>query len=94
MQYFGHIGRAALMLAAFAPLLADAKEPYSAVAAAQTSDPGRQHRHRSSAGAPLVRELPGRVAPTRVSDGSPARVRHRRRAPFQSSSEVKAGDTL
>ncbi|MDP1883544.1 MAG: hypothetical protein Q8K88_11780, partial [Bradyrhizobium sp.] len=56
-----------LMLAAMAPLLAGCDEPSSAIAAAQTSDPEVSIVSIRPQSRALVRELPGRVAPTRVS---------------------------
>ena len=59
---------AVLLLAAIAPLLAGCEEPASAVAAAQTSDPEVSIVAVRPQARAIVRELPGRVAPTRVSD--------------------------
>jgi membrane fusion protein (multidrug efflux system) len=82
------------MLAAAAPLLAGCEEPNSAIAAAQTSEPDVSIVTVKPQARALVRELPGRVAPTRVSDVRPrvsgiviARM-------FSQGSEVKAGDPL
>jgi len=77
------IGRAALMLAAFAPLLAGCEEPYSAVAAAQTSDPDVSIVIVKPQARALVRELPG-VWRRPGFRCCPARVRIVVRAPFQS----------
>jgi membrane fusion protein (multidrug efflux system) len=82
------------MLAAAAPLLAGCDEPNPALAAAQTSEPDVSIVTVKPQPRALVRELPGRVAPTRVSDVRPrvsgiviARM-------FSQGSEVKAGDPL
>jgi membrane fusion protein (multidrug efflux system) len=85
---------AALMLAAFAPLLAGCEEPYSAVAAAQASDPEVSIVTVKPQARALVRELPGRVAPTRVSDVRPRVSGIVIERLFSQGSEVKAGDTL
>jgi membrane fusion protein, multidrug efflux system len=85
---------AALMLAAFAPLLAGCEEPYSAVAAAQASDPDVSIVIVKPQARALVRELPGRVAPTRVSDVRPRVSGIVVERLFSQGSEVKAGDTL
>src|SRR6476646_9734074 len=61
----------ALMLAAMAPLLAGCEEPTSAVAAAQISEPDVSVVTVRPQARAIVRELPGRVAPTRVSDVRP-----------------------
>jgi len=82
------------MLAAFAPLLAGCEEPYSAVAAAQTSDPEVSIVTVKPQARALVRELPGRVAPTRVSDVRPRVSGIVIERLFSQGSEVKAGDTL
>jgi membrane fusion protein (multidrug efflux system) len=82
------------MLAAFAPLLAGCEEPYSAVAAAQASDPEVSIVTVKPQARALVRELPGRVAPTRVSDVRPRVSGIVIERLFSQGSEVKAGDTL
>src|SRR5712672_3976630 len=86
----------ALMLAAMSPLLAGCEEPTAATAttAAQTSEPDVsivvvQPRARS-----MVRELPGRIAPTRVSEVRPRVSGIVVQRLFNQGSEVKAGDTL
>src|SRR5258707_14015006 len=85
---------AALMLAAFAPLLAGCEEPYSAVAAAQPSDPDVSIVIVKPQARALVRELPGRVAPTRVSDVRPRVSGIVVERLFSQGSEVKAGEPL
>ena len=86
----------ALLLAGLAPVLAGCNEPKDAVAAAPAEDPAPEVsvvtvKQQARA---IVRELPGRIAPTRVAD-----VRSRvsgiiiERA-FHQGTEVKAGDTL
>jgi membrane fusion protein (multidrug efflux system) len=82
------------MLAAAAPLLAGCEEPIAATAAAQPSEPDVSVVTVQPKARAMVRELPGRIAPTRVSEVRPrvsgivvARL-------FDQGSEVKAGDPL
>lgn len=85
----------ALLLAGLAPVLAGCNEPKDAVAAAPAAPETEVSvvtvKQQARA---IVRELPGRIAPTRVAD-----VRSRvsgiiiERA-FHQGTEVKAGDTL
>src|ERR1700749_3888189 len=58
----------ALVIAALAPLLAGCDEPASAVAATQTSDPDVSVVTVNPQARAVVRELPGRIAPTRVAE--------------------------
>jgi membrane fusion protein (multidrug efflux system) len=83
-----------LMLAAMAPLLAGCDEPNAATAAAQPFEPDVSVVTVRPQARAMVRELPGRIATTRVSEVRPrvsgivvARL-------FNQGSEVKAGDTL
>src|SRR3982074_2826339 len=85
---------AALLLADIAPLLAGCEEPASAVAAAQTSEPDVSVVTVRPQARAIVRELPGRVAPTRVSDGRPRVSGMVIERMFSQGSEVKAGDPL
>jgi membrane fusion protein (multidrug efflux system) len=82
------------MLAAVAPLLAGCDEPNSAVAAAQATEPDVSIVTVKPQARALVRELPGRVAPTRVSDVRPRVSGIVTARLFNQGSEVKAGDTL
>jgi membrane fusion protein (multidrug efflux system) len=82
------------MLAAIAPLLAGCEEPNSAVAAAQTSEPDVSIVTVKPQARALVRELPGRVAPIRVSDVRPRVSGIVIERMFSQGSEVKAGDPL
>ncbi len=82
------------MLAAAAPLLAGCDEPNPAVAAAQTSEPDVSIVTVKPQPRALVRELPGRVAPTRVSDVRPRVSGIVIERMFSQGSEVKAGDPL
>lgn len=82
------------MLAAVAPLLAGCEEPNSAVAAAQVSEPDVSVVTVRPQARAIVRELPGRVAPTRVSDVRPRVSGIVVERLFHQGSEVKAGDPL
>ena len=83
----------ALMLAALAPLLSGCKEPAANAAAAtpevDVSVVVVQPRARAQ-----VRELPGRIAPTRVADVRPRVSGIIVERLFNQGSEVKAGDPL
>ena len=89
-----HPARVALLLAAIAPLLAGCDEPNSAVAAAQISEPDVSIVTVTPQARALVRELPGRIAPTRVSDVRPRVSGIVIERMFSQGSEVKAGDPL
>ena len=82
------------MLAAMAPLLAGCNEPIAASAAAKPTDPEVGTFTVRPLARAITRELPGRIAPTRVAD-----VRARVSGIvverlFQQGTEVKAGDPL
>ena len=66
----------------------------SAVAAAQTSEPDVSVVTVRPQPRAIVRELPGRVAPTRVSDVRPRVSGIVIERMFSQGSEVKAGDPL
>jgi membrane fusion protein (multidrug efflux system) len=82
------------MLAAAAPFLAGCEEANPAVAAAQTSEPDVSIVTVKPQARALVRELPGRVAPTRVSDVRPRVSGIVIERMFSQGSEVKARDPL
>jgi membrane fusion protein, multidrug efflux system len=84
----------ALMLAAMAPLLAGCDEPNVAVAAAQPTEPDVSIVTVKPQARAMVRELPGRIAPTRVSDVRPRVSGIVVQRLFNQGSEVKAGDVL
>jgi membrane fusion protein (multidrug efflux system) len=84
----------ALMLAAMAPLLAGCDEPNVAVAAAQATEPDVSIVTVKPQARAMVRELPGRIAPTRVSEVRPRVSGIVVQRLFHQGSEVKAGDTL
>jgi len=83
-----------LVLAAMAPLLAGCDEPNTAVASVPTVDPDVSIVTVKPQPRALVRELPGRVAPTRVSEVRPRVSGIVIQRLFRQGSEVKAGDPL
>ncbi|WGS19844.1 MULTISPECIES: efflux RND transporter periplasmic adaptor subunit [unclassified Bradyrhizobium] len=84
----------ALMLAVAAPLLAGCDEPNTAAAAAQPPEPDVSVVTVQQQARAMVRELPGRIAPTRVSDVRPRVSGIIVNRMFHQGSEVKAGDPL
>jgi membrane fusion protein (multidrug efflux system) len=84
----------ALMLAAMAPLLAGCDEPNVAAAAAQATEPDVSIVTVKPQVRAMVRELPGRIAPTRVSDVRPRVSGIVVQRLFNQGTEVKAGDVL
>jgi membrane fusion protein (multidrug efflux system) len=84
----------ALMLAAMAPLLGGCNEPNVASAAAATSEPDVSVVTVKPQARAMVRELPGRIAPTRVSEVRPRVSGIVVERSFNQGSEVKAGDPL
>jgi membrane fusion protein (multidrug efflux system) len=83
----------ALMLAAMAPLLAGCDEP-NVAAAAQPTEPDVSIVTVKPQARAMVRELPGRITPTRVSEVRPRVSGIVVQRLFNQGSEVKAGDTL
>jgi membrane fusion protein, multidrug efflux system len=84
----------ALMLAAMAPLLGGCDEPNAAAAAAQAPEPDVSVVTVKPQPRAMVRELPGRIAPTRVSEVRPRVSGIVVERSFNQGSEVKAGDPL
>jgi membrane fusion protein (multidrug efflux system) len=84
----------ALVLAVVAPLLAGCNEPNSASASSQPSEPDVSIVTVEPRPRAMVRELPGRVSPTRVSDVRPRISGIVIERMFSQGSEVKAGDAL
>jgi membrane fusion protein (multidrug efflux system) len=82
------------MLAALAPLLAGCDEPNVASAAATTSDPDVSVVTVTPQARAIVRDLPGRIAPTRVSEVRPRVSGIVVERLFRQGTEVKAGDPL
>ncbi len=82
------------MLAVVAPLLAGCDEPNTATAAAQAPEPDVSVVTVQQQARAMVRELPGRIAPTRVSEVRPRVSGIVVNRMFHQGSEVKAGDPL
>ena len=82
------------MLLAVAPLLAGCEEPTAATAAVQTAEPDVAIVTVRPQARAVVRELPGRIAPTRVSEVRPRVSGIVVERLFSQGSEVKAGDPL
>nr|WP_194408454.1 efflux RND transporter periplasmic adaptor subunit [Bradyrhizobium sp. CCBAU 53351] len=82
------------MLAVAAPLLAGCEESNSAIVQAQPAEPDVSVVTVRPQPRSIVRELPGRVAPTRVSDVRPRVSGIVVERLFHQGSEVKAGDPL
>jgi membrane fusion protein, multidrug efflux system len=87
---------AALLLCGLVPSLAGCDDPHQAVAsaAAQTSEPEVSVITVAPRARAIVRELPGRIAPTRVADVRPRVSGIVVERSFNQGSEVKAGDPL
>src|ERR1700716_2167301 len=87
---------AVLLTGGLAPLLAGCDEPHQAVASApvQTSEPEVSIVTVAPRPRAVVRELPGRIAPTRVADVRPRVAGIVVERSFNQGSEVKAGDPL
>jgi membrane fusion protein, multidrug efflux system len=85
-----------LVLAAVAPFLVGCNEPPSAAASAnnQPAEPDVSIVIVTPQPRAMVRELPGRIAPTRVSDVRPRVSGIVVERMFRQGSEVKAGDPL
>jgi membrane fusion protein, multidrug efflux system len=83
-----------MMLAALAPLLGACDESSSAVSSAPPADPDVSIVVVKQQARAVVRELPGRIAPTRVSDVRPRVSGIVVERLFRQGSEVKAGDAL
>ncbi len=82
------------MLAALAPLLGACEESSSAVSAAPPADPDVSIVIVKPQARAVVRELPGRIAPTRVAEVRPRVSGIVVERLFRQGSEVKAGDPL
>lgn len=83
-----------MMLAAFAPLLGACDESSSAVSAAQPIEPDVSIVTVRQQARAVVRELPGRISPTRVAEVRPRVSGIVVERLFRQGSEVKAGDPL
>jgi membrane fusion protein (multidrug efflux system) len=84
----------ALLLAGLAPLLAGCNEPKQAVAATQAPEPEVSVVSVKPQARSLIRELPGRIAPTRVADVRPRVSGIVVERMFHQGSVVKAGEPL
>ncbi len=84
----------AIVLAVAAPLLASCDESNSAIVQAQPTEPEVSIVTVRPQPRAIVRELPGRIAPTRVSDVRPRVSGIVVERLFHQGSEVKAGDPL
>ncbi|WP_271588474.1 efflux RND transporter periplasmic adaptor subunit [Bradyrhizobium sp. CCBAU 53415] len=84
----------AIVLAVAAPLLAGCDESNSAIVQAQPTEPEVSIVTVRPQPRAIVRELPGRIAPTRVSDVRPRVSGIVVERLFHQGSEVKAGDPL
>lgn len=82
------------MLAVTAPLLAGCDEPKTATAAVQAPEPDVSVVTVKPQARAMVRELPGRIAPTRVSEVRPRVSGIVVNRMFHQGSEVKVGDPL
>ena len=83
-----------MMLAAFAPLLSACDESSSAVSAAQPVEPDVSIVTVKPQPRAVVRELPGRISPTRVAEVRPRVSGIVVERLFRQGGEVKAGDPL
>jgi len=83
-----------MMLAAFAPLLGACDDSASAVSAAQPIEPDVSVVTVKPQPRAVVRELPGRISPTRVAEVRPRVSGIVVERLFRQGSEVKAGDPL
>lgn len=83
-----------MMLAAFAPLLSACDESSSAVSATQPIEPDVSVVIVQQQARAVVRELPGRISPTRVAEVRPRVSGIVVERLFRQGSEVRAGDPL
>lgn len=93
MQNHLRLACGALLLAGLAPVLAGCDEPVSAKAATEIAPEVGIITVKAKPRA-VVRELPGRIAPTRIADVRPRISGIVVERLFQQGSEVKAGDPL
>src|SRR3989337_955349 len=93
MQNHLRLACGALLLACLAPVLAGCDEPVSAKAATEVVPNVGVITVQSKPRA-LVRELPGRIAPTRIADVRPRISGIVVERLFEQGSQVKAGDPL
>ena len=84
----------ALVIATAAPLLAGCDEPKTAAAAAKAADPDVGVVTVNPQARAMVRELPGRISPTRIADVRPQVSGIIVKRMFSQGSEVKPGDPM
>jgi membrane fusion protein (multidrug efflux system) len=84
----------ALVLSGLAPFLGGCNEPHAASAAAQPAEPEVSVVTVKPQARALLRELPGRIAPTRVADVRPRVSGIIVERTFNQGTEVRAGDPL
>ncbi len=94
MRFNARSAGIALLLAGLAPILAGCNESSQAVAASVTPEPEVSVVLVRPQSRSIVRELPGRIAPTRVADVRPRVSGIVVERLFHQGSEVKAGDPL
>jgi membrane fusion protein (multidrug efflux system) len=94
IRFHTRLAAAALLMAGVAPFLAGCNEPNAASAAVQPSEPEVSIVMVKPQARAIVRELPGRIAPTRVADVRPRVSGIVVERMFNQGSEVKAGDPL
>jgi len=87
-------GFALLMLLAASPMLTACDEPAAAVAAQPAAEPEVSYITVKPKPFAIVRELPGRIAPTRIADVRPQVSGIIVERLFHQGSDVKAGDPL
>jgi membrane fusion protein (multidrug efflux system) len=85
---------AVLLMAGVTPFLAGCDQPNAASASVQASEPEVSIVAVKPQARAIVRELPGRIAPTRVADVRPRVSGNVVERMFNQGSEVKAGDPL
>ncbi|MDO9564211.1 MAG: efflux RND transporter periplasmic adaptor subunit [Bradyrhizobium sp.] len=93
MLNYSRVACGAMLLAGLAPVLAGCDEPASARAATEIA-PGVGIVTVKSRPRALLRELPGRIAPTRIADVRPRISGIVVERLFHQGSDVKAGDPL
>jgi membrane fusion protein, multidrug efflux system len=94
-RFDSRLACAALLICGLAPLLGGCDEPNLASASAtQSSEPEVSIVTVAPRPRAVVRDLPGRIAPTRVADVRPRVSGIVVERTFNQGSEVKAGDTL
>ncbi len=94
LRFDSRLTSVALLIAGLSPLLGGCNEPVTAEAATHASAPEVSIVTVVPKPHAMVRELPGRIAPTRVADVRPRVSGIITERMFKQGSEVKAGDPL